>query len=69
MKFPSLKKLITTRGEIRECFLDKSTVDEEIPCGRAVTTTWRFNGELVKQDIVIIPKPMIINITLGGTTA
>jgi len=43
----------TSIGPIPENLLAKSISEEDIPCGQAVTTTYRYQGEVVKQDIEI----------------
>ena len=64
-----LRKLDTTRGKIWEFMLDKDVLDEEVPCGRSVTTTWRFNGEVVKRDVEIIAsRPFATSTAIGGFT-
>lgn len=50
--------LKTTVGFMPAVLLERSEEEERVPCGRAVTTTWRWRGQVVKRDVVIYADKM-----------
>ena len=49
-----MRMLDTAIGRVSEAELEHEHTEEDVPCGRAITDTWRSKGQVVKQDVTII---------------
>jgi hypothetical protein len=56
----------TTLGVIDDSQLSMETIVENVPCGQCVTTIYKLNGAIVRQDIRINVKQGFGAETDGG---
>jgi hypothetical protein len=46
--------IFTTKGMMNESMLEKSEITEPVPCGTCITTSYKLDGEIVRQDVNVI---------------